>query len=84
MEELADRLSVDDAGYQRILIARDYVNDEDLVRARAQLARIHRDYLQVGIQKHIKDSQDFAAAVALLIDTFGLDLSLTRSQGLLA
>ncbi len=81
IEELAGRGDRDDQGYQYVLLARDYVEDDDLVRAREQLAKVHPEYFVSGIQKHLDDSEDFRLAVALLVDTFGLDLSLTRSQG---
>lgn len=82
MASLVDRLSVRDAGYQLILIAKDYAEDGDLVEARNHLARIHRDYFTDHIHDHVAASKDFAQAVALLIDIFGVFLELQRSSAL--
>lgn len=83
ISDFADRLEVSNAGYQLILIARDFVEDGNLIEARDHLARIKPEYFRDYIHKHVEMNEDFAQAVALLIDTFGLQLE-WKTSGLIS
>lgn len=59
-------------GRQLILVVRDYVAADELSEARRVLRGIEQPYLDGDLYVHAAADRDFAEAVALLIDVFGL------------
>lgn len=81
IEELAGLGNRDDRGYQLVMVAHDYLEDDDLPRARDVLSRVEPAYFTEGIWIRCAESDSFAKTVADLLDAFGLDLTLARSRG---
>jgi hypothetical protein len=73
MASLVERLGPKDAGYQLILIARDYVEAGELDEARKHLAMLPATYVDDYMPNDIFNNEEFGHAVALLIDVFGLN-----------
>lgn len=65
----------EERGRQLILVVRDYVEDSDMAEAVRVLRLVEQSYLDRGLLAHANDSRDFGAAVALLIETLGLDFT---------
>ncbi len=80
IEEVAETLPEPDRGKQLLYVAKDYVVDGDLRHARDVLARIPSGYYDKHLPLQTTSDSLFADAVAILIDAFGLDLSLWSSS----
>jgi len=81
IEQLSELLSKEEAGYQLILVANDYLLDDDLPNTIRVLRKVPNSYLHSNqIVIHMNISKNFKTAIANLIDIFGDDLSLYTKE----
>lgn len=78
IESAVGGVSRDVRGAQLVHVARDYVEDGDVLRARTVLAKIEVEYFERDLPVQVATDSLLAEALAVLVDCFGADLVLAR------
>ena len=76
IEDTVHLLSIDQKGLQLLHVAKDYVEDLDLLNARRVLNKIEEDYFVTWLPRQIVYDGLLADTLAVLIDAFGVDFYL--------
>lgn len=76
IEDNVHLLSVDQRGLQLLHVAKDYVEDMDLLNARRVLNKIEEDYFTAWLPSQVVYDSLLADTLAILIEAFGVDFYL--------
>jgi hypothetical protein len=74
IETVAVTLAVGDGGRQLLHVARDYVDDGDVLSARSALTKIKNNYFDEYLPRQIVEDKALAEALAVVVGVFGSDL----------
>lgn len=85
MELATFQLPVDKAGYHLVLIAADWIREEETARATYSLSLISDDFLENDLVKLSLIDKEIARAIALLVDVLKItDFRIFKKKGIQA
>lgn len=80
IEKACSTIKSMEQGRQLLLVAYDYLEDNDLESCKRILSKISYQYYKEEIVLEIQNDKDFANKIAQLMEVFGVDLDLFANK----